>query len=237
MNTTQSTSSTPRKPAKWEMIAAGWIVLALASLYPVTLFLKGTFPIFTMILLVVPLVVLARRWDAQRIGIRPISPGDLVKFGGISLGGSLLLMAIFEPWSHTYRILLTLATSSPNPDTTFGWLLRFPGPAGWIGFTLFAGLVTLFAEELFFRGWLLQWLQLRMRLNLAIVLQALLFTLLQGLAAFLLPPLQGTLYGVVYSFLAIGLIGGWAAAKTRSIWPSLASATVYNVIMVALTIP
>ena len=236
MHTTQSTPSTSRKRAKWEWVATGWIVLALASLYPVTTWLKGTFPIFTLLLLIVPLVALVRRWDANRIGIRVIRPADLAKYAGFSLGGALVLMAIFEPWSHTYRLLLSMATASPQPDTTFGWLLRFPGPAGWVGFTLFAGLVTLFAEELFFRGWLLQWLQTRMRLNAAIVMQALLFTVLQGLAAFLLPPLQGMLYGVVYSFLAIGLIGGWAAAKTQSIWPSLVSATVYNVIMVALSI-
>lgn len=236
MQSTQSTPSITRKPGKWEWIANGWIVLALASLYPVTALLKGTFPILTLILLAVPLVALLRRWDANKIGVRAIRPADLVKYGGINLVGSLLLMAIFEPWSHTYSLLLQMATSSAQPDTTFGWLSRFLGPAGWVGFTLFAGFVTLFAEELFFRGWLLQWLQTRMRPNAAIAMQALLFTVLQGLAAFLLPPLQGMLYGVVYSFLAIGLIGGWAAVKTQSIWPSLVSATIYNVIMVALSI-
>jgi len=34
-----------------------------------------------------------------------------------------------------------------------------------------------------------------------------------------------------YSWLAVGVIGGWAA-RTQSIWPSLASATIWNAIMI-----
>jgi membrane protease YdiL (CAAX protease family) len=69
---------------------------------------------------------------------------------------------------------------------------------------IFSGLVTIFAEELFFRGWLLQWLMRRMKLFQAVVVQAALFTLPQMLAALALPLLQGVLYTVVYSWLAVG---------------------------------
>jgi membrane protease YdiL (CAAX protease family) len=161
---------------------------------------------------------------------------ELIKYTLLTLTGSLALMAIFEPWSHTYQMLLTEAISALHPDTTFGWLVRFPGAAGWAGFIGFAGLVTLFAEELFFRGWLFQWLQKRMSSTKAVFWQATLFTLPQMLAAFLLAPLQGVLYAVVYSWLAIGLIGGWAASRTQSIWPSLLSATLYNIIMCTLSL-
>lgn len=38
------------------------------------------------------------------------------------------------------------------------------------------------------------------------------------------------------NLMAIGLISGWAASRTRSIWPSLASGTVYNLVMCVLFI-
>jgi membrane protease YdiL (CAAX protease family) len=66
-----------------------------------------------------------------------------------------------------------------------------------------------------------------------ILIQAALFTLPQLLAALLLSPLQGVVFAVVYSWLGVGVVGGWAAARTQSIWPSLASATLWNMIMIA----
>ena len=99
---------------------------------------------------------------------------------------------------------------------------------------LYSGLVTLFGEELFFRGWLLQSLQKRMRTRWAVLTQAALFVLPNLLAALALPILQGWLYALVYSWLAIGVVGGWAAARTKSIWPSLISATICNLVLVAI---
>jgi membrane protease YdiL (CAAX protease family) len=68
----------------------------------------------------------------------------------------------------------------------------------------------------------------------AIIIQATLFVIPNSLVALVIPPLQGILYVTVYTWLSIGLIGGWAAARTRSIWPSLISATVCNLVFVAL---
>jgi membrane protease YdiL (CAAX protease family) len=100
--------------------------------------------------------------------------------------------------------------------------------------TLYSGLVTLFGEELFFRGWLLQLFQKRLGAAWAVVLQALLFVIPNLLVALALPSLQGLLYVLVYTWLAIGMLGGWAASRTRSIWPSLISATLCNLVLVAL---
>jgi len=86
---------------------------------------------------------------------------------------------------------------------------------------------------LFFRGWLLGLLHRRMSKSWAVGIQAVLFTLPQLLASFLLTPVQVVIYAVVYSWLAVGVIGGWAAARTQSIWPSLASAVIWNALMVA----
>jgi membrane protease YdiL (CAAX protease family) len=101
---------------------------------------------------------------------------------------------------------------------------------------LFSGSVTLFGEELFFRGWLLQFLRKHWGTTWAIIIQALLFVIPNSLVALVLPPLQGVLYVLVYTWLAIGIIGGWAAARTGSIWPSLISAAVCNLVLVALIV-
>ena len=99
---------------------------------------------------------------------------------------------------------------------------------------LYSGLVTLFGEELFFRGWLLQAFRSRSGTASAIVLQAILFAVPNTLVAFALPLPEGILYVIVYAWLTIGIVGGWAAARTGSIWPSLVTATVGNLVMVCL---
>lgn len=222
---------------KQNFLAFAWIIAALLSLYPVTRLLNAAFPIFTFLFLAVPLIALIISRDAAGIGMRVIKWGDFFKYSAICLAANLALTAAFEPWSHTYRMLLQKALSSTPADPTFSWLVHFSSPVGWIIFVLFAGLVSIFAEELFFRGWLQNKLMNRMGSIWAVIIQATLFTLPQILAAFLLPLTQGILYGVVYSWLTIGLIGGWAASRTRSIWPSLVSATLYNLILCLIILP
>ncbi len=94
-----------------------------------------------------------------------------------------------------------------------------------------SGTVTILAEELLFRGWLLQLLLARTARKRAVVLQALLFTVPQLLPALLMPIEQGIVYAVFYSWLIVGVVGGWAAARTSSIFPSLVSATVLNFLL------
>jgi membrane protease YdiL (CAAX protease family) len=208
-----------------------WTLLALGCLIPVTTLLGGSFPIFTVLWLAVPMLAVLRGRDPARAGFRPVPAGELVRVTLINLGVLLLILLPLEAWAHTYQTLLEQVFNTGRPDTTFGWLIRFPGPAGWLGLALFSGLVTIFGEELFFRGWLLQGLRQRMAPWAAILLQAALFMLPQAIAALLLPPLQGLLYAVFYSWLAIGVVGGWAANRTASIWPSLIAATLCNLIL------
>jgi membrane protease YdiL (CAAX protease family) len=224
---------------KWstaETIFVVWVGTALALLIPATIFLQGALPVFTVLWLAVPLLVVFRTGDAHRVGFRAISWREFLSTTAINLGGLLLVSVLVEPWSHTYQALVRGALSGTPPDTTFAWLVRFQGPAAWGGLLLYSGLVTIFGEELFFRGWLLQSLQRRMNRGWAVVIQAFLFTIPQLLAAFLLGPFQGAVYAVVYSWLAVGVIGGWAAARTQSIWPSLASAVIWNAILIAWVI-
>jgi membrane protease YdiL (CAAX protease family) len=174
--------------------------------------------------------------DASRVGFLAISWRELVRVSAINLGGLFMIMLIFEPWSHTYQKLLEAALSSQPPDITFAWLLRFRRIPALASMFFYSGLISLFGEELFFRGWLLQLLRTRWGTTWAIVIQAFLFVIPNLLVALVLPPLQGVLYVLVYTWLAIGIIGGWAAARTGSIWPSLISATVCNFVLVALIV-
>jgi membrane protease YdiL (CAAX protease family) len=211
-----------------------WAFLDLLILWPVSQLLKGSFPIFTVIWIIVPLMAVWRTKDASRIGFRAVPWRPFIQITAINLGGLLALMLIFEPWSHTYQKLLTLVLTSQAPDATFAWLLRYPRIPALGAMTLYSGLVTLFGEELFFRGWLLQLLKKRVGTVWAVILQALLFVIPNLLVAFALPALQGWLYGLIYTWSGIGILGGWAAARTGSIWPSLISATLCNLVLVAL---
>jgi membrane protease YdiL (CAAX protease family) len=211
-----------------------WVLLALFTLWPASRYLKGSFPIFTVIWLVVPAVAVWRAKDAGLAGFRAVPPALLLKTTAINLGILLAIMLAFEPWSHTYQKLLAIVLSSWTPDTTFAWLLRWPRLPGLAAMTLYSGLVTLFGEELFFRGWLLQVFQKRLGTTWAIILQSTLFVLPNLLVAFVLPALQGVLYALVYTWVVIGLVGGWAASRTGSIWPGLISATMGNLALVVL---
>lgn len=208
-----------------------WVLLALAILAPVAALLDGPFPIFTVIWLAVPLIAVLCSRNARQVGWHLVPAPEFFKVTAACLGAMLLLAALVEPWSQTYQLLLQKATAGPHPDTTFAWLVRYPGISGWAGMLAYSGMVTILGEELFFRGWLLQLLRRRTGRTRAVVLQAVLFTLPQLLPALLMPVPQALLYSVIYSWLTVGIIGGWAAERTSSIFPSLLSATLLNFVL------
>jgi membrane protease YdiL (CAAX protease family) len=196
-----------------------------------TLLLKSSFPVFTVIWIAVPLIAVIRRKDASSVGFRKVPLREYIKVTLINFGILLVLMAAFEPWSHTYRTLVEMAAGSSTPDSTFAWLKASGGIKGRTGMLLFSAFVTMFGEELFFRGWLLQLLQRKISKKPALLIQAVLFTIPNLMASFMMPALQGVLYAVVYTWLAISITGGWAASRTRSIWPSLTAAVLCNFIL------
>jgi membrane protease YdiL (CAAX protease family) len=235
-------SSVDPLPLCWSVLGSSpavrafeiWAAVALLALLPVTLALDASFPIFTVVWIVVPLIVVLRARDATRVGFRSVPTSLLLQTTAINLGLFFALMLAVEPWSHTYERLLEFVVSARPLDTTFGWLVRLPRPPALAAMALYSGLVTLFGEELFFRGWLLQAFRSRSGTASAIVLQAILFAVPNTLVAFALPLPEGILYVIVYAWLTIGIVGGWAAARTGSIWPSLVTATVGNLVMVGL---
>ena len=211
-----------------------WIVAALVAAVLVALWLDCALPIFTFVWFLVPLVALIRHRDAGRVGIGRVDLRLLGRTTTIAALAMAILIVAVEPWSGTYGQLVEKALSADPLDTTFGWLVRFDRVGAWTGFILFSGLVTIFAEELFFRGWLLQLLCRHKRPSRAIVIQAALFSLLQALAALQLSPLRASLYVAIYAFAVVGVVGGYAAWRTASIWPSLALATTSNALLTYL---
>ncbi len=213
-----------------------WSLLALVSTVLVSTLLNASFPVLTVVWIVVPLVAVLSTGEASRIGIRPISWRLFLRTTAMYLGILVLVTVLIEPWSHTYEGLLRLAIESQHQDTTFVWLVRFSRPWSLTGMAIYSGLTTLFAEELFFRGWLLGTLRSRMSTVTAILLQSLLFVLPQLISASFMPPLQGALYAVVYSWLVVGVGGGWAASQSQSIWPSLVCVTASNLVFCAVVL-
>lgn len=221
---------------KWgvrETIFAIWIGLGLASLLPVAAHLDASLPIFTVLWLVVPLITVLLSRDAARVGFRAVSVRELEVMAAANLGLLLLVMAIFEPWSDAYGTLVREALAG---DATFAWLGRYASPSGWILMFLFSATVTIFAEELFFRGWLLQWLRRRMGRWPAVLVQAGLFAVPQAIPALFLTPVQAIVWTGAYAFLGVGVINGWTAARTGSIWPGVIAAPLMNLIVTLLVL-
>jgi membrane protease YdiL (CAAX protease family) len=218
-----------------ELLAMVWLMGGLALAVALSLWLKANIPLFTLIFLLYPLINLVRRKDAAHIGMGQIPWQDFIKWSGINLAALIVVYAIFEPWSGAYAYLLEEATAPGATDPTFAWLTRFDGLGGWAGMFLFTGLISIFAEELFFRGWLQNALRPRVGGLWANVIQAAVFTLPQLIVAVLMPnPVMGLVYGLVYAFGAIGMINGWVATKAGAIWPNLVAATLMNLILSVL---
>ena len=218
-----------------ETFAVIWIIAALllAVLFPIWQDLS--LPIFTLLFLIIPLVILIKRKNAKRLGMGKIELGMILKWAAIYFGALILVYAIFEPWSGAYRFILSEATGSGSTDPTFFWLRLFEGPGGFLGMFLFSGLITIFAEELCFRGWLLRTLEPKVGGVWANVIQAAIFTLPQLVVVFIMPSLtMGLVYGLVYSFIAIGMINGWVSMKAGAIWPNLIAASLMNLILSVL---
>lgn len=217
---------------KQETFALVWLLAAAAAAIGFSLWQGESLPLFTLLFLLLPLNNLLVRKDARRIGMGEVRWTQVIKWAGINLAALILVFAIFEPWSGAYRFLLQEATGPKAADPTFAWLKVLTGLGGWLGIFLFSGLVSIFAEELCFRGWLLRALTPKLGAVWANLIQAALFTLPQLVVAFLMPePLMGIVYGLVYAFGAIGLINGWVSHKAGAIWPNLIAATMMNLIL------
>lgn len=234
MNSASAAEASRREfPLDRTQFALLWTGLALGALVLTVGVFDTTVPIFHVIWLVVPLADLVRHRDANRVGFRPLQRTRLLRAtvaAGLAYG---ILLLLVEPWAGVYDRLLSLALEGPDP--TFAWLVRVDGPGKWAALAAFSGLVTLYSEELFFRGWLLRRLARRTRVRYAVIGQAVVFTLFQSIPAFFFDPVRAVLYLAVYAF-GLGVIVGTVAHRTESIWPGLAVVTAANLILSVLLV-
>lgn len=85
-----------QKPALF-FFALGWILFDLLALLPVQQWLNGSFPLFTLIWLLLPLIILLISKDPEQIGIRRVAWKALLPVLGFNLLGVFLVMALCEP--------------------------------------------------------------------------------------------------------------------------------------------
>ncbi len=211
-----------------------WLGLAIIIAMTVMIVFKTQFSIFTFIWIIGTFISVLKRKNAESIGFNRVKINLLVKMTLINLVVSLGLISLFEIISRTYETLIEIACSSEMPDPTFVWLNEFPGITGYLSMFLFSSFVTIFAEEIFFRGVLLNYFSKKLGIWQGNIIQSVLFSLIHIIIALLMTPLQGIILVLGYGFLIYGLLNGWTAYKTKSIWPGLITANINNLILVII---
>jgi len=212
-----------------------WIILAFVILTSVVFIYNTSLPIFTYVWLIVTLIVLINN-KVNIIGSIKISKNKLIKYTFIHFLLLSLMYLIFEPWSKAYKLLINLAINATPPDPTFIWLSNGSEISSLIIMFLMTLFITIFGEELFFRGYLYQKFKDKYKPIKAIIIQAFLFALPNLIVTFMMPLVSGIIYVFVYAFLGVGCIGGYTAYKTDSIWPSLISASLMNFLLVIILV-
>jgi membrane protease YdiL (CAAX protease family) len=210
-----------------------WILAALIVLASIVLLMETSLPIFTIIWLVVPLIIIIRNKKTV-IGIGKISKNELIKYTLLHFILLTIIYLIFEPWSGSYKLLIEIAVNTSKPDPTFVWLTRYNSLQSYSIMFLVTIFVTIFGEELFFRGYLYHYFKDKLSPLWGVIIQAGLFAVPNLVVGFMMPALQSIIFIFMYAFLAIGCVGGYTAYKSETIWPGLISASIMNLILVLI---
>ncbi|WP_054942586.1 CPBP family glutamic-type intramembrane protease [Paenibacillus ihuae] len=210
-----------------------WSVLALGATFSATYLLQGSYPILTFIWILVPFIYLCKSNNVHEIPIKEMPIKKFLKYMNMNLCVVLVVFAVFEPWSSTYKSFIHLVSKGQHPDTTFAWLNQYDLFSSLAGMYFYSGFVTMFGEELFFRGYLLHLLRAKIGNKRAIFVQSALFSLCCGAPMFMF---MSFTQGVIFTIYAmtIGIAGGWTVLRTGSILPSLFTAATTNLILVVL---
>ena len=97
----------------------------------------------------------------------------------------------------------------------------------------FAGVIVPVAEEILFRGFLLTWLRERSNAIVTVIVSSLLFSAVHFY--FLMP---GGEFGIFASagIFVLGLLLGWLAIWSRSLWPPIVLHVINNLVVVVIAI-
>ena len=209
-----------------------WLAAAAIAAVVVPILIGATWPVLTFVWLAIAAVVVRRSGTPSSLGLVRI-PGR--RFIRVTVGATVamtLLFGVAEVLTHPYRELLALIADESSPDSTFAWVIDHGRGWGLVGFTVYGALVTIFAEEIVFRGALMTRLR-RRGPWVAVGGTTVAFAVVQALPAALLSVGAAMGFLVIDAILAVGVIGGLAAYRTRSIFPALVAITVANVVVLA----
>lgn len=223
----EATASTPSTA-----FAAGWLAAAAVAAVVVPIAIGAALPVLTFVWLAVAAVALRRRGTPSVLGLVRPPRGELVRVTAIASLAMTVLFGVAELLAHPYRELLDLVREESSPDSTFAWVVEYGRGWGLVGFAVYGVFVTIFAEEIVFRGVLMTRLRQRGTV-VAVGGTTVAFAAVQALPAALVPPAAALAFLLVDAVLAVGVVGGLAAYRTRSIHPALVAITVANVVVLA----
>ena len=151
----------------------------------------------------------AKRLDWRAVGLRPVHAGWIV----LAVIAALLLFALRLGLAMAFARLLPGWAGMMNAPFAFDAATSLIGAAGFLVMTI---LITPFAEEVFFRGFVFKWMSGHHPVWLAATVSSALFGI-----SHIVPP------QVVSAFL-MGLFLCWLYRRTGSIWPAVTAHVVNN---------
>ena len=215
------------------------ILLLIGDIFCTTgavILLAADIPIFVYLNLIIALIVLYQTHETEQFGLKILAGKEFLNYTIMNMLGILLIYIIVEPITHTYEKLIQLSLTE-GVDVTFGWIQKYPGIAGIGMVLLFSLFISIFGEELMFRGILEGYLLKKTSYKKAILLQAVIFAIPQTIVLLVMPLVQGLIYILSYVIIATGIINGYIVYKSHSIGPSVVAAAVVNVLMVLAVYP
>lgn len=215
-----------------QALAIGWLAAAAVAAVVVPLVIGAALPVLALVWLVIAALVLGRAGTPSAIGLVRVPGCELAWVTVAATVAMSLLFGAAEVVTHPYRELLDLIGEESTPDSTFAWVIEHGRGWGLVGFAVYGALVTIFAEEIVFRGALMTRLRPRGPW-VAVGGTTVAFAAVQALPAALLSVGAAVGFLVIDAVLAVGVVGGLAAYRTGSIYPALIAITVANVVVLA----
>ncbi len=221
----------PVQPSS-QALAIGWLGAAAVAAVAVPLLIGASLPVLTLVWLAIGALVLRRTGTPAALGLVRVPGREFARVTVAATVAMTVLFGIAEAMTHPYRELLDLISDESSPDSTFAWVVEHGRGWGLVGFAVYGAFVTIFAEEIVFRGALMNRLR-RRGARVAVAGTTVAFAAIQALPSALLslPAAMGFL--LIDAVLAVGVVGGVAAYRTRSIHPGLVAVTVANVAVLA----
>lgn len=205
-----------------------WIILSLGTLFYLSNLYGTEVPVFTLVWLALAFLVVLLSRDAKFVGFSGMKFSEFLLVFFINLLLLSLVYIVLEPLSGTFREVINNIRRETLLYPSYYLMNQFSGLNGLFAYFLCNIFIIIFAEELFFRGFLIQYAELKLNKFWGVLIQSFLFLFFILILDIRLPPVQNYIFLVGYTFLGRGIIGGWAAARTDSIWPSLITVSVVH---------